>query len=34
MCQSKGRYDDERRTKGTKQLQAFDQIMMSDINEG
>jgi len=39
MCQNKGRYDDEGRAKGTKQLQAFDQIMMSenpkpDINDG
>jgi len=38
MCQNKGIYDDERRAKGTKQVQAFDQVMMSenpkpDIND-
>jgi hypothetical protein len=30
MYQNKGRYDDERRAQGTKPLQAFDQIMMSE----
>jgi hypothetical protein len=38
MSRNKRRYDDERRAKGTKQLQAFDQIMVTenpkpDIND-
>jgi hypothetical protein len=30
MYQNKGRFDDERHAKGTKQFQAFDQLMMSE----
>jgi hypothetical protein len=30
MYQNKDRFDDEHHAKGTKQFQAFDQIMMSE----